>query len=228
MRRWPARVDRARHQAVGQPGHRERRDHRPYVLEGRAERRGRCAVGRPECRSRHSIVGIHFWLEPREPMCGSTQGRREDSGCRDLLPREKGLIVDTGRTKKPRRRADRIARAERFQNGARSHTKGGRTRSRPSTIPTGDVSFVFRRSPRSGKHLASLSAFLRRQGLISPPPRRPRPNPGSVQWVFLHSGPPYGAVLARKICTHTSSEKAGASANFLAILLSTGGPLIAP
>jgi hypothetical protein len=28
---------------------------------------------------------------------------------------QKGLIVDTGRTKKPRRRADRIARAERFQ-----------------------------------------------------------------------------------------------------------------
>jgi hypothetical protein len=37
---------------------------------------------------------------------------------------------------------------------------------------------------------ASLLAFLRRQGAISKLKRRSKPNPGSVQWVFMHSGPP--------------------------------------
>jgi hypothetical protein len=47
------------------------------------------------------------------------------------------------------------------------------------------------RQPRSApRRVASLSAFLRRQGLIFGPRRRSRPNPGSVQWVFAHSGPP--------------------------------------
>jgi hypothetical protein len=35
--------------------------------------------------------------------------------------------------------------------------------------------------------VASLRRFLKRQGLIKP---RQRGNPGSVQWVFAHSGPP--------------------------------------
>jgi hypothetical protein len=37
---------------------------------------------------------------------------------------------------------------------------------------------------------ASLSAFLRRQGLVNKPKGQKNANRGSVQWAFAHSGPP--------------------------------------
>jgi hypothetical protein len=119
---------------------------------------------------------------------------------------ERGLIVDTGTTKKPRRAAGSIARAEKFQKrGAIAH-EGGKetqpslqrsycwrvfrvpalTKVRGAVRPVG----AYGRFQDVPQHLASLSAFLRRQGLISRPRRRSSPNRGSVQWVFLHSGPP--------------------------------------
>jgi hypothetical protein len=105
----------------------------------------------------------------------------------------KGWIEDTGRTKKPRR-------------GEPSETEGGK-----DSQPTNQRSYwwrVFRVpaisqaikaikplgaywQPRGApRRVASLSAFLKRQGLISHSRRRSRSNPGSVQWVFAHSGPP--------------------------------------
>jgi hypothetical protein len=119
---------------------------------------------------------------------------------------EKGLLVDTGRTKKPRRRAERIARAERFQKRGAIAREGGKeaqpsphhsywwrlfrvpalTKVREGFKPLG----AYGRFEDVPQHLASLSAFLRRQGLI-PHRRAPsRFSPGSVQWVFAHSGPP--------------------------------------
>jgi hypothetical protein len=119
---------------------------------------------------------------------------------------QRGLIVDTGKTKKPRRAAESIARAERFQKGSAIADEGGKegqpshfhsywwrvfrvpalTRIRHALEPLGAYA-QFEGVPQ---HLASLSAFLRRQGLISP--RRPPSdfNPGSVQWAFAHCGPP--------------------------------------
>jgi hypothetical protein len=57
---------------------------------------------------------------------------------------EEGHLVDTGRTKKPQRSADRIARAERLQKRGLIAKEGGRRRSRLRTIPTDGVSFWIR------------------------------------------------------------------------------------
>jgi hypothetical protein len=119
---------------------------------------------------------------------------------------EKGLVVDTSRTKKPRRRAERIARAEQFQKQGSIADEGGKeaqpsphhsywwrlfrvpalTKVREGFKPLG----AYGRFEDVPQHLASLSSFLRRQGLI---PSRRAPSsfsPRSVQWVFSHSGPP--------------------------------------
>jgi hypothetical protein len=53
------------------------------------------------------------------------------------------LIVDTGKTKKPRRASGSIARAENFRSGAGSCTKAERRRRLPLSAPTGGVSFGF-------------------------------------------------------------------------------------
>jgi hypothetical protein len=118
---------------------------------------------------------------------------------------ERRLMVDTGKTKKPRRSSKRIARAETFQKTGAVAREGGK-----EAQPTSQRSYWWRvfhvpalarvrtAIPRGAywrledvpQHVASLSAFLRRQGLISRPRRRSYPNPGSVQWVFAHSGPP--------------------------------------
>jgi hypothetical protein len=117
-----------------------------------------------------------------------------------------GLIMDTGRTKKPRRAEDRLARAKEFQTRGDVAYEGGKdaqpaplrsywwrvyrvpalTRVLAALNPRG----AYARFEAVPQHLASLSAFLRRQGLFPRPRRRSTPNPGSVQWVFLHSGPP--------------------------------------
>jgi hypothetical protein len=116
------------------------------------------------------------------------------------------LIVDTGETKKPRRPGGSVAQAEKFQKRGEIVHQGGKeaqpssfrsywwrvfrvpalTRIRRALEPQGAYA-DFEDVPQ---HLASLSAFLRRQGLISRRSRRSRPNPGSVQWAFAHSGPP--------------------------------------
>jgi hypothetical protein len=119
--------------------------------------------------------------------------------------KQHGLMEDTGKTKKPKRSSERIARAEKFQAAGPVAGEGGKdaqptslrsywwrvfripalTRARAS-VPRG----AYWRFAEGPHDVASLSAFLRRQGLISVPRRRSRPNPGSVQWAFAHSGPP--------------------------------------
>jgi len=116
-----------------------------------------------------------------------------------------GWLVDTGRVKKPRCSPASIERAERFHHGA-VNDEGGRyaqpgiqrsywwrvfrvtalTAVMKAARPQGTYS-----THQAEPHFtASLLAFLRRQGLFSKPKRRSRPNPGSVQWSFAHSGPP--------------------------------------
>jgi hypothetical protein len=116
-----------------------------------------------------------------------------------------GWIEDTGKTKKPRRTPTSVTRANRFQTHGQVVLEGGKdaqpTASRSywwrifrvpgittvrNTIPQG----AYGHCSDVPQRLASLSAFLIRQGLISRRRCRSRPNPGSVQWVFLHSGPP--------------------------------------
>lgn len=117
-----------------------------------------------------------------------------------------GVVEDTGEVKKPRRPAQSVDRARKFQPHGDVELEGGK-----DGQPTPGRSYWWRifRVPALSKvmaalqpqgaypevpdlpqHLASLSALLRRQGLISPRRRGYRPNPGSVQWVFSHSGPP--------------------------------------
>jgi hypothetical protein len=118
----------------------------------------------------------------------------------------KGWVEDTGETKKPRRGERSTAKAGKFQPHGEVELEGGK-----DGQPTIHRSYwwrIFRVPALSGvikalkplgaygqlsdvpQAVASLSAFLIRQGLISRPKRRSRPNPGSVQWVFHHSGPP--------------------------------------
>jgi hypothetical protein len=117
-----------------------------------------------------------------------------------------GLIVDTGKVKKPRAKRERIAAREHFGQGRRP-AEGGRD-AQPSNlrsywwrvfaiVPIARVLTAYARMQgaygRFGdvpQFPASLSAFLRRQGLIPGPRRRRTVRPGSVQWVFLNSGPP--------------------------------------
>ena len=117
-----------------------------------------------------------------------------------------GLIVDTGRVKTPRRRPDNGETVEPFQRWGRetmveraAPSLLGRsywwrvfrvpalTKAREAVLPK----TAYTRTPgRPLTPVGSLSAFLSRQGLIPRPRRRSRPNPGSVQWAFLDSGPP--------------------------------------
>lgn len=117
---------------------------------------------------------------------------------------ESDVLEDTGRVMKPKRSVQAVARAEKFQrmNGKRGSsvaTEGGRT-AQPTRFrsywwrvfrvservlprPWGEV---WRRTSRGSRSLSARES----QEEISEPRRRSRPNPGSVQWVFAHSGPP--------------------------------------
>jgi hypothetical protein len=104
----------------------------------------------------------------------------------------KGWIEDTGRTKKPRR-GEQSAEGGKDSQPDLQHAYWWRVFRVPAISqaikalkPTG----AYWQPQGAPRRVASLSAFLKRQGLISRPKRRSRPNPGSVQWVFAHSGPP--------------------------------------
>jgi hypothetical protein len=145
------------------------------------------------------------WMQGLLRAVGARKtGEKAAAGAIALL-KERGHIEDTGKTKKPRRSSERIARAEKFQTAGPVAREGGKDAQPTSlhsywwrvfrvpalarvrhSIPRG----AYWQLPDRPQHSASLSAFLRRQGLISVPRRRSRPNPGSVQWVFAHSGPP--------------------------------------
>ena len=125
---------------------------------------------------------------------------------------QSGLLVDTGRAKKPARSAQANARAEKFQKIGDRPAEGGRsaqpTRLRSYWWPTYRVPALARHVARltlealapttslasvlraTARDQRSLSARGESQGLISRRRRRSRPNPGSVQWDFLDSGPP--------------------------------------
>jgi hypothetical protein len=146
------------------------------------------------------------WMQGLLRAVGARKtGEKAAAGAIFFLVEQRGLIVDTGKTKKPRRNSESIARAEKFQTAGPVAGEGGKDAQPTSlrsywwrvfhvpalarvraSIPRGAY-WQFGDGPQ---HSASLSAFLRRQGLISLPRRRSSPNPGSVQWVFAHSGPP--------------------------------------
>lgn len=115
-----------------------------------------------------------------------------------------GLMVDTGKVMTPARqpsgyptvgasrREGREAVLERAAASLLGHSYWWRVFRVPALTRVRAASqTAYPRSP--GAPLTpsgSLSALLRRQGLISGPRRRSRPNPGSPQWAFAHSGPP--------------------------------------
>ena len=120
------------------------------------------------------------------------------------------LLADTNEVKKPRRAANRIAAAAKFQKSEPAQSEGGRD-AQPSlehsywwrvfkVVPLELVVRAYTRArgayssgetfKRPPSWTASLCAFARRQGLIPPARERRSFNKGSVQWVFLNSGPP--------------------------------------
>ncbi len=121
-----------------------------------------------------------------------------------------GLIADTGDVKRPRRTANRIAAAAKFQKSGSVQSEGGRD-AQPSlehsywwrvfkVVPLELVVRAYTRArgayssgetfKRPPSWTASLCAFARRQGLIPPARDRRSFRRGSVQWVFQNSGPP--------------------------------------
>ena len=174
-------------------------------------------------------LGLHIWLRGRQTEHPALEGedcvfltvrwvqallratgarRTEEKAAAAAISflEERELIVDTRKTKKPRRASGSIARAEKFQKQGTIAHEGGKdsqpsslrsywwrvfrvpalTKVRDSVRPLG----AYGQLQNVPQHLASLSAFLRRQRLTSRRERRSSPNRGSVQWVFLHSGPP--------------------------------------
>jgi hypothetical protein len=117
-------------------------------------------------------------------------------------------MTRTGEVKKPRRDPNRMAARERFGRGRPESHEGGRD-AQPSTsrsywwrvfrvVPLAKVLRVsgamqhgayahFVEVPQA---LASLSAWAARQGLISRRRGSKGARPGSVQWAFMHTGPP--------------------------------------
>ena len=122
------------------------------------------------------------------------------------IMQRRGWLVDTGRVKKPKRSPASLERAGTFCPGAETPATGGRDAQpqlqrsywwRVFRVPA--LTAVLKASRPQGAYAtfliephyeASLLAFLRRQGVITKSKRRSRPNPGSVQWAFAHSGPP--------------------------------------
>ena len=121
---------------------------------------------------------------------------------------ENGILENTQRVKKPRRRENREAAREKFGRGAgMARGEGGRD-SQPSfhhsywwrvfrVIPLskvlrayGALEGAYGRFREVPQHLACLSAWAKRQGLISQHRGRTGALPGSVQYAYLHSGPP--------------------------------------
>jgi hypothetical protein len=137
---------------------------------------------------------------------GGTQDGGEGRSGRDRSPPTNRFDRGHGEVKKPRVPPGRVAREKRRRKTEAVQTEGGRfgqqTLGRSywwrvyrvpalsmvmqARVPAGAYAHV----PDLPQHLASLSSLLRRQGLIPSGWRRTRPNPGSVQWVFLHAGPP--------------------------------------
>jgi hypothetical protein len=137
---------------------------------------------------------------------GARKGGEKAAATAISFLEERGLIVDTGRTKKPHRAAGSVARAEKFQKrGAIAH-EGGKepqssslhsywwrifrvpalTRIRRALEPRG----AYARSEDVPQHLASLSAFLRRQELIFAPVSPLEPESGLHPVGLPLLGPP--------------------------------------
>jgi hypothetical protein len=117
---------------------------------------------------------------------------------------EAGLIEDTGRTMKPRRQPQNAEMVEPFGRQGREVELERRAPSllgrcywwRVFRIPAltrvrASLRSAYPAAPGEPlKASGFLSAFVRCQAAKTRNRRRPRPNPGSPQWAFRHSGPP--------------------------------------
>jgi hypothetical protein len=119
-----------------------------------------------------------------------------------------GILEDTGEVKKPRRSQNRMAAREKFGGSERLGAGEGGRDAQPSSarsywwrvfliVPLAAVlkayaatQGAYARCMDVPQALASLSAWAKRQGLISRRRGRKAARDGSVQYVFAHSGPP--------------------------------------
>jgi hypothetical protein len=119
-----------------------------------------------------------------------------------------GVLEDTGEVKKPRRRHNRAAAREKFFHGEGAERGEGGRDAQPSlarsywwpvyrVVPLSAVlrahealQGAYARFLEVPQHLASLSAWAARQGLIARRRTRPSACQGSIQYVFKHDGPP--------------------------------------
>lgn len=119
-----------------------------------------------------------------------------------------GILEDTRKVKKPRRNQNRMAAREKFGRGEDPQSGEGGRDSQPTilrsywwrvyrVVPLSDVLRTYKglqgayaRLVEVPQPLASLAAWAKRQGLISRRRGRQGARPGSVQYVFAHSGPP--------------------------------------
>jgi hypothetical protein len=115
-----------------------------------------------------------------------------------------GLVEDTGQTMKPRRRPQNAELVEPFGRQGREVELERRAQSllgrcywwRVFRVPAlarvrASLRSAYPTAPgRPLKASGFLSAFVRCQAAKTHNRRRSRPNPGSPQWAFRHSGPP--------------------------------------
>jgi hypothetical protein len=117
-----------------------------------------------------TVGHVQLWLRKTGAR---RQGRDYARAVLAMLQRME-LLRDTGTVLKPRRQPRNLC-----------HSYWWRVF---EVVPITRASWWGAYPHRSGSpSVASLRRFLKRQGLVRP---RRHPRPGSVQWVFAHSGPP--------------------------------------
>jgi hypothetical protein len=187
----------AEHQARAAPANgRDRLSGRVDLADRRRARRRRRAgpprlvalpaERHPPLEGEDCVFLTDFWVQGLLRVVGArkTGEKAAAAALRTMLAH--GWIEDTDTTKKARRPG-------RGERGVGAHSYWWRVFRVPALSRAVAYFFpqgAYARLPAAPPPVGSLSAFLRCQGLIPRRRRRSRPNPGSVQWVFLHSGPP--------------------------------------
>jgi hypothetical protein len=125
------------------------------------------------------------WVQALLRVVGARKTGEKAAAAAVAIMQARGWMEDTGETKKPRR-TERSEVVREHSYWWRVFRVPAISRAVAHFFPQGAYATI----PAAPPPVGSLSAFLRCQGLIPRRGGRSRPNPGSVQWVFLHSGPP--------------------------------------
>jgi hypothetical protein len=97
----------------------------------------------PAFEERDCVFMTVGWMQRLLRSVGARKGGEKAAATAISFLEERGLIVDTGRTKSRTAPSARLRGPRSFRSGARSPTKAERRPSLPLSTPTGGVSFGF-------------------------------------------------------------------------------------